>query len=165
MIMKNELVTYVIWNTKCDACCNLKIAILVNTCLNFNCQRICQRYCHMKTTYRVHLLLVNLGDCRPVSKMCGLYMIFNSYPMFAVAFSRYWEYQSSSSMASDLSNDAVNREELVGSPSLKSILVKSSMDSTSIDPNELYKAVDMLVKGILHNSKGNHTKQFIELVT
>ena len=59
-------------------------------------------------------------------------------------------------MTSESSAAIANKEEFTGSPSLKSILVKSSMESTSVDPNELHKAVDMLIKGIHHNSKGEH---------
>ena len=71
-----------------------------------------------------------------------------------VAFSRYWKHLSGGNMASELSTSAAGKEGVSGSPSLKCMLVKSSLDSPSIDPNELHKAVDMLVRGIHHDSKG-----------
>ena len=68
-------------------------------------------------------------------------------------------------MTTEQSTGVVNREEFSGSPSLRSILVKSSIESTSIDPNELYRAVDMLVKGIHHDSKGVYNKDTMKLGT
>jgi len=78
------------------------------------------------------------------------------------AFSRYWKHLSSEKMASELSTGGANKEAVTGSPSLKCMLVKSSIDSPSIDPHELHKAVDMLVRGIHHDSKGKHKKNFFE---
>ena len=63
---------------------------------------------------------------------------------------------TTSDVSASTSSQEVNAD-FVGSPSCKSILVRSSMDSTCIDPSELHQAVDMLVKAIHHDSKGTPT--------
>lgn len=70
---------------------------------------------------------------------------------------------SSSVLTSDSTPTTANRDtntDYIGSPSLKSILLKASMESSFIDPDELRSAVDMLIKAIHQNSKGKFAAHY-----
>eukprot|EP00794_Sanderia_malayensis_P020530 gene20530-22549_t len=84
------------------------------------------------------------------------------------AFSKYWRSMSLPETASALpssyaESNSVDDIPSMSSPSSSSLSsFSSSLAKPTIDPIELHKAVDMLVKAIHQNSKGQHKKNFFE---